>query len=135
MRNLYQRYVTAPTTIHDFNDVYVMYELMDTDLHQIIRSNQPLSDDHAQYFVYQLLRGLKYIHSANVLHRDLKPSNLLLNANCDLKICDFGLARTNKEQEYMTEYVVTRWYRAPEILLGRYVLYFTKSQDCLPIHD
>jgi serine/threonine protein kinase len=52
---------------------------------------------------------VKYIHSANVLHRDLKPSNLLLNANCDLKICDFGLARTNKEQEYMTEYVVTRW--------------------------
>ena len=108
----------APVTLAEFNDVYVMYELMDTDLHQIIRSNQPLSDDHAQYFVYQLLRGLKYIHSAAVLHRDLKPSNLLLNANCDLKICDFGLARTNKEQEYMTEYVVTRWYRAPELLLS-----------------
>ena len=42
----------------------------------------------------QLLRGLKYLHSASVLHRDLKPSNLLLNATCDLKICDFGLART-----------------------------------------
>ena len=65
--------------------------------------------DHCQYFVYQLLRGLKYIHSANVLHRDLKPSNLLLNASCDLKICDFGLARTGAEREYMTEYVVTRW--------------------------
>ena len=80
-----------------------MYELMDTDLHQIIRSAQPLSDDHCQYFVYQLLRGLKYIHSAGVLHRDLKPSNLLLNANCDLKICDFGLARTTVEKEFMTE--------------------------------
>jgi len=101
-----------------FNDVYVVYELMDTDLHQIIRSSQPLSDDHCQYFVYQLLRGLKYVHSANVLHRDLKPSNLLLNANCDLKICDFGLARTSSEKEYMTEYVVTRWYRAPELLLS-----------------
>lgn len=101
-----------------FQDVYVVYELMDTDLHQIIRSSQPLSDDHSQYFVYQLLRGLKYIHSANVLHRDLKPSNLLLNANCDLKICDFGLARTSSEKEYMTEYVVTRWYRAPELLLS-----------------
>ncbi len=44
----------------------------------------------------QILRGLKYIHSANVLHRDLKPSNLLLNATCDLKICDFGLARTRR---------------------------------------
>jgi serine/threonine protein kinase len=72
----------------------------------------------SQYFLYQLLRGLKYIHSANVLHRDLKPSNLLLNANCDLKICDFGLARTTSETDFMTEYVVTRWYRAPELLLN-----------------
>ena len=106
---------------YNFNDVYVMYELMDTDLHQIIRSDQPLTDDHCQYFIYQLLRGLKYIHSADVLHRDLKPSNLLLNANCDLKICDFGLARTNtqdKNRDFMTEYVVTRWYRAPELLLS-----------------
>jgi serine/threonine protein kinase len=77
--------------------------------------SSPLS---LQYFLYQLLRGLKYIHSANVLHRDLKPSNLLLNANCDLKICDFGLARTTSETDFMTEYVVTRWYRAPELLLN-----------------
>ncbi|RWV80991.1 hypothetical protein BHE74_00046040 [Ensete ventricosum] len=91
---------------------------MDTDLHQIIRSNQALSEEHCQYFLYQILRGLKYIHSANVLHRDLKPSNLLLNANCDLKICDFGLARTTSETDFMTEYVVTRWYRAPELLLN-----------------
>eukprot|EP00218_Dolichomastix_sp_CCMP3274_P006726 CAMPEP_0170144364 /NCGR_PEP_ID=MMETSP0033_2-20121228/13439_1 /TAXON_ID=195969 /ORGANISM="Dolichomastix tenuilepis, Strain CCMP3274" /LENGTH=365 /DNA_ID=CAMNT_0010380859 /DNA_START=114 /DNA_END=1211 /DNA_ORIENTATION=- len=108
----------APSSGDDFSDVYIVYELMDTDLHQIIRSSQPLSDDHCQYFVYQLLRGLKYIHTANVLHRDLKPSNLLLNANCDLKICDFGLARTSMEKEIMTEYVVTRWYRAPELLLS-----------------
>ncbi len=67
----------------------------------------------------QLLRGLKYVHSANVLHRDLKPSNLLLNASCDLKICDFGLARTGSDKgQFMTEYVVTRWYRAPELLLS-----------------
>ena len=71
-----------------------------------------------QYFLYQLLRGLKYVHSANVLHRDLKPSNLLLNSNCDLKIGDFGLARTTSETDFMTEYVVTRWYRAPELLLN-----------------
>lgn len=72
-----------------------------------------------QYFMYQILRGLKYIHSANVLHRDLKPSNLLVNANCDLKICDFGLARPTSENDFMTEYVVTRWYRAPELLLNQ----------------
>ncbi|XP_057533607.1 mitogen-activated protein kinase homolog MMK2 isoform X2 [Amaranthus tricolor] len=74
--------------------------------------------NHDNYFLYQILRGLKYIHSANVLHRDLKPSNLLLNANCDLKIADFGLARTTSETDFMTEYVVTRWYRAPELLLN-----------------
>ncbi|KAJ7525690.1 hypothetical protein O6H91_17G061900 [Diphasiastrum complanatum] len=112
------RDIIRPPRREEFNDVYIVYELMDTDLHQIIRSNQQLTEDHCQYFLYQLLRGLKYIHSANVLHRDLKPSNLLLNANCDLKICDFGLARTTSETDYMTEYVVTRWYRAPELLLN-----------------
>ncbi|PKU87953.1 mitogen-activated protein kinase 5 [Dendrobium catenatum] len=108
-----------PPPIRDaFNDVYIATELMDTDLHQIIRSNQELSEEHCQYFLYQILRGLKYIHSANVIHRDLKPSNLLVNANCDLKICDFGLARPTSENDMMTEYVVTRWYRAPELLLN-----------------
>ncbi|EEC80038.1 hypothetical protein OsI_21727 [Oryza sativa Indica Group] len=112
------RDIIPPPQRNSFNDVYIAYELMDTDLHQIIRSNQALSEEHCQYFLYQILRGLKYIHSANVLHRDLKPSNLLLNANCDLKICDFGLARTTSETDFMTEYVVTRWYRAPELLLN-----------------
>ncbi|KAL0390158.1 UNVERIFIED_CONTAM: Mitogen-activated protein kinaseNTF6 [Sesamum calycinum] len=110
--------IIRPPDKEDFNDVYIAYELMDTDLHQIICSSQELTEDHCQYFLYQLLRGLKYIHSAEVLHRDLKPSNLLLNANCDLKICDFGLARTTSETDFMTEYVVTRWYRAPELLLN-----------------
>jgi serine/threonine protein kinase len=93
---------------------------METDMHRVIRT-QDLSDDHCQYFIYQTLRALKAMHSANVLHRDLKPSNLLLNANCDLKVCDFGLARSAASQEdnsgFMTEYVATRWYRAPEIML------------------
>lgn len=97
-----------------------MQELMETDMHRVIRT-QDLSDDHCQYFIYQTLRALKAMHSANVLHRDLKPSNLLLNANCDLKVCDFGLARsaasTDDNSGFMTEYVATRWYRAPEIML------------------
>lgn len=62
-----------------------------------------------------LKRGLKYVHSAGVVHRDLKPSNILVNENCDLKICDFGLARIQDPQ--MTGYVSTRYYRAPEIML------------------
>lgn len=104
--------------IHEFRDVYMVYEIMDTDLHQIIRSPQPLSEEHIQFFIYQLLRGLKYLHTGGVAHRDLKPSNLLLNGNCELRICDFGLARAEVNQELMAEYVVTRWYRAPELLLS-----------------
>ncbi|KAK4049098.1 mitogen activated protein kinase [Microbotryomycetes sp. JL221] len=127
-------------------------ELMETDLHRVIRT-QKLSDDHIQYFAYQTFRALKgwfplllvfcdvdtkidclyyfemslsiaALHSADVIHRDLKPSNLLLNSNCDLKVCDFGLARSTRTAErtddgigFMTEYVATRWYRAPEIML------------------
>jgi serine/threonine protein kinase len=93
---------------------------METDLTSVLKSSQPLSDDHVQFFLYQLLRGMKYLHSANVIHRDLKPRNLLVNSNCDLKICDFGLARYMMvDAEFptpMTEYVCTRWYRAPEVL-------------------
>ncbi|GAB1523447.1 mitogen activated protein kinase 2 [Rhizoctonia solani] len=113
----------------NFNEVYLYEELMEADLHAIIRSGQPLSDAHFQSFLYQTLCGLKYIHSANVLHRDLKPGNLLVNADCELKICDFGLARgyvasggdaraAAGNQGFMTEYVATRWYRAPEIMLS-----------------
>lgn len=96
---------------------------MEADLNAIIKSGQPLTDAHFQSFIYQILCGLKYIHSANVIHRDLKPGNLLVNADCELKICDFGLARgcsENPEENpgFMTEYVATRWYRAPEIMLS-----------------
>lgn len=99
-------------------------EPMEADLHQIVRSGQPLSNLHVQFFLYQLLRGMKYIHSANVIHRDLKPGNLLVNSDCELKICDFGLARGFKavgevpDEARLTEYVATRWYRAPEIMLS-----------------
>ncbi|KAL7314908.1 mitogen activated protein kinase [Mucor circinelloides] len=112
--------IMKPKSIEDFTEVYLIQELMETDMHRVIRT-QDLSDDHCQYFTYQTLRALKAMHSANVLHRDLKPSNLLLNANCDLKICDLGLARSansaDENSGFMTEYVATRWYRAPEIML------------------
>mmetsp|Transcript_75930 Transcript_75930/g.210805 ORF Transcript_75930/g.210805 Transcript_75930/m.210805 type:complete len:431 (+) Transcript_75930:175-1467(+) len=104
----------------DFEEIYVVSELMETDLASTLRSTQALSDDHCQFFIYQVLRGMKYVHSAQVIHRDLKPRNLLVNSNCDLKICDFGLARVRfSDKEWvcpMTEYVCTRWYRAPEVL-------------------
>ena len=89
------RTILKPKSRTEFDDIYVVSDLMETDLASIIKSNQPLTDDHVQFFLYQILRGLKYIHSAGILHRDLKPRNLLGNTNCDLKICDFGLARAD----------------------------------------
>ncbi|GMF27601.1 unnamed protein product [Phytophthora fragariaefolia] len=110
--------ILIPPNVMDFHDIYIVTDLMESDLERIISSSQPLSDAHFQYFLYQILRGMKFVHSGNVLHRDLKPSNLLVNSNCDLSICDFGLARgvETAHNEDLTEYVVTRWYRAPELL-------------------
>ena len=85
--------MTYPPESVTFSDIYIVTNLMESDLERIIRSKQVLTNQHFQYFLYQILRALKYIHSANVLHRDLKPSNLLVNANCDLAVCDFGLSR------------------------------------------
>ncbi|KAJ5865854.1 hypothetical protein N7534_000407 [Penicillium rubens] len=100
--------------ISPLEDIYFVTELLGTDLHRLLTS-RPLEKQFIQYFLYQILRGLKYVHSAGVVHRDLKPSNILINENCDLKICDFGLARIQDPQ--MTGYVSTRYYRAPEIML------------------
>ncbi|CAK8672684.1 mitogen-activated protein kinase 1-like isoform X2 [Clavelina lepadiformis] len=119
----------APT-LDSMKDVYIVQDLMETDLYKLLKT-QHLSNDHICYFLYQILRGLKYIHSSNVIHRDLKPSNLLLNTTCDLKICDFGLARVADPEHdhtgFLTEYVATRWYRAPEIMLNSKG--YTKSID------
>ncbi|KAG7371748.1 protein kinase domain containing protein [Nitzschia inconspicua] len=146
--------------LEDFHDLYLVFEYVDTDLYKLIMSPQYLSTEHIQTFLYQMLCGLKYIHSANVIHRDLKPANILLNEDCSLKICDFGLARVVDESSVMasskqdlldlaekkadsrlidisdlpltvaqslpesmtlgrqlTKHVVTRWYRAPELIL------------------
>ncbi|RXG57190.1 Mitogen-activated protein kinase 14B [Armadillidium vulgare] len=94
---------------------YLVTPLMGADLNNIVKT-QKLTDDHVQFLVYQVLRGLKYIHSAGIIHRDLKPSNIAVNEDCELKILDFGLARPTESE--MTGYVATRWYRAPEIMLN-----------------
>ncbi|XP_012504264.1 PREDICTED: mitogen-activated protein kinase 11 isoform X1 [Propithecus coquereli] len=106
---------TPATSIEDFSEVYLVTTLMGADLNNIVKC-QALSDEHVKFLVYQLLRGLKYIHSAGIIHRDLKPSNVAVNEDCELRILDFGLARQADEE--MTGYVATRWYRAPEIMLN-----------------
>ncbi|XP_044144092.1 mitogen-activated protein kinase 14 isoform X3 [Bufo gargarizans] len=96
---------TPSKSFEEFNDVYLVTHLMGADLNNIVKC-QKLTDDHVQFLIYQILRGLK----------DLKPSNLAVNEDCELKILDFGLARHTDEE--MTGYVATRWYRAPEIMLN-----------------
>ena len=100
-------------------DIYLVMEKMDSDLQKIIFSKQELSDDHYQFILYQILRAIYYLHSANIIHRDFKPSNVLINEDCTIKLCDFGMSRNLKENDLtLTEYVVTRYYRAPEIMLS-----------------
>lgn len=112
--------ILQPPHIDFFQEIYMITELMQSDLHKIIVSPQNLSQDHIKVFLYQILRGVKYLHSAKIIHRDIKPGNLLVNSNCVLKICDFGLARVEEEDstKHMTQEVVTQYYRAPEILMG-----------------
>ena len=109
-------------------DIYLIMEKMDSDLQKIIFSKQELSDDHYQFILYQILRAIYYLHSANIIHRDFKPSNVLINEDCTIKLCDFGMSRNLKEDDLtLTEYVVTRYYRAPEIMLSSH--HYSKKID------
>ncbi|KAI0491714.1 hypothetical protein KFK09_025974 [Dendrobium nobile] len=126
------KHIMLPPSRREFQDIYVVFELMESDLHQVIKVNDDLTPQHYQFFLYQLLRALKYIHAANVYHRDLKPKNILANADCKLKICDFGLARASFNDTpsaiFWTDYVATRWYRAPE-LCGSFFSKYTPAID------
>ena len=116
--------MVGPKPVSDFKDLYLVFELFDGDLDRAVGLPQ-LTAAHIQYFLYQILNGMLYVHSAGIIHRDLKPPNILINSNNDLSICDFGLARgvsdaasgkndTDEEDgggnAEFTEYVVTRWY-------------------------
>ncbi|EDV21811.1 uncharacterized protein TRIADDRAFT_30150 [Trichoplax adhaerens] len=107
---------TPNRSLEEFSELYLVMELMDANLCQVI--NLELDHDRMSYLIYQLLCGLKYLHSAGILHRDLKPSNIVVKSDCTLKILDFGLARITGNEFMMTPYVVTRYYRAPEVVLG-----------------
>ncbi|NXH21842.1 MK08 kinase, partial [Bucco capensis] len=94
---------------------YIVMELMDANLCQVIQME--LDHERMSYLLYQMLCGIKHLHSAGIIHRDLKPSNIVVKSDCTLKILDFGLARTAGTSFMMTPYVVTRYYRAPEVIL------------------
>ncbi|KAK8567564.1 hypothetical protein V6N13_105524 [Hibiscus sabdariffa] len=126
------KHIMFPPCRREFKDIFVVFELMESDLHHVIKINDDLTPAHHQFFLYQLLRGLKYIHTAHVFHRDLKPKNILANADCKLKLCDFGLARVSftdvPSAIFWTDYVATRWYRAPE-LCGSFFSNYTPAVD------
>lgn len=108
---------TPQKTIEEFSDVYIVMELMDASLTSVI--GMRLDQERISYLMYQLLCGIKHLHSANIIHRDLKPSNIVVDRHCTLKILDFGLARSQDNvNNNMTPYVVTRYYRSPEVALG-----------------
>ena len=115
-------------SVNKIADVYLVMEKMDSDLQKIIASKQELSDEHYQFILYQILRALYFLHSANIIHRDFKPSNVLINEDCTVKLCDFGMSRGIKDENILlTEYVVTRYYRAPEVMLSSH--HYSKKID------
>ncbi|XP_058883777.1 mitogen-activated protein kinase 12-like isoform X2 [Acipenser ruthenus] len=115
---------TPDVSLDRFQDFYLVMPFMGTDLGRIMKLER-LTEDRIQFLVYQILKGLKYIHSSGIIHRDLKPGNLAVNQDCELKILDFGLARHADSE--MTGYVVTRWYRAPEVILNW--MHYTQTVD------
>eukprot|EP00183_Erythrolobus_madagascarensis_P004551 CAMPEP_0185856584 /NCGR_PEP_ID=MMETSP1354-20130828/29075_1 /TAXON_ID=708628 /ORGANISM="Erythrolobus madagascarensis, Strain CCMP3276" /LENGTH=417 /DNA_ID=CAMNT_0028558845 /DNA_START=428 /DNA_END=1681 /DNA_ORIENTATION=+ len=121
--------VLPPRAVSEFRDVFAVFELFPSDLSRVLRARVALSGEHVRWLMYQLCRAMLYIHSANVFHRDLKPSNILLNEDCDLRVCDFGLARAAFDNApdlvFWTDYVATRWYRAPELILSYFTSYST----------
>ncbi|ORM39663.1 Mitogen-activated protein kinase 7 [Babesia sp. Xinjiang] len=165
--------IVVPTDLDNFNVLYVVLEIAASDIKLLIRSPAFLNDNHIRLLMYNLLCGVNYLHALGIFHRDLKPANCLVNRDCSVKICDFGLARTvalNRETStleshcsltareledemsqgnllrlqsssarlvdyndelahfqqrrmnetytrQLTGHVVTRWYRAPELIL------------------
>merc|ERR1719295_1750699 len=127
--------ILPPVDPANFKTLTIVFEYVDADLSKIFKTNQYFSALHVQYMLYHLVLGLSYMHSAGIVHRDLKPANVLINADCSIKICDFGLARgfaedlmADKKQQKknrkkkgiqrgLTTHVVTRWYQAPEVIL------------------
>lgn len=122
--------VLLPSNRDRFDDVFVVLEFMPTDLMRVLRSPIELSPPHIRWLIFQLIRGIYYIHTSRVFHRDLKPSNILINARCDLRIVDFGLSRAAVDAQepdavFWTDYVATRWYRAPELIMAANTSYTT----------
>ncbi|KAH9580082.1 Protein kinase domain [Trypanosoma melophagium] len=118
------RVVPPRDGIAEFRDLYIVTDLYNTDLHAVIQRTRNTSIDTLKRVMVSVIRCVCDMHRLGIIHRDLKPSNILLGGEPDsynAVVCDFGLARAGisdlKEPLVLTDYVVTRWYRPPELLL------------------
>lgn len=124
----------APAKLMD--EVCIVFEPMDSDLHSILKRNSNITPEHIKVILVQLLRAVAFMHSSGVVHRDIKPRNVLVNSDSSVKLCDLGLARCfqggafpfDSDTEGWTGYVATRWYRAPE-LCGLFDQCYTRAVD------
>jgi cyclin-dependent kinase-like len=115
----HQNIVNFLEFFHHNKRLYLVFEFIEFTVLEEIQKNPGGLDGHsAKKIIYQLLNALDYCHSQNIVHRDVKPENLLISSVGCLKLCDFGFARSVKSGQKLTEYVSTRWYRAPELLIG-----------------
>jgi serine/threonine protein kinase len=120
--------VILPQSFEKFTDVYFVTELMEADLRDLFESNMTLETEHVRYMTYQLICAVNHLHQCDIIHRDIKPENILINSDCSLRLCDLGLARgclfegrdehLEKTTRLSTNYVQTRPYRAPELILN-----------------
>lgn len=133
------RDVLLPADPTTFNDVFLVFELLPSDLSRVLRCAHlvRLSIAHKRSIMFQLLRGVAFLHGSAVYHRDIKASNVLLDDDCRVRICDFGLARAllpgtpapAAGGPAWTDYVATRWYRAPELLLSPAAVAYSTAID------
>lgn len=103
--------------IRENDELFFVFEFCEQNVFQIMKKGTPMREDQIRLVFFQVLSGLAYVHRMGFMHRDMKPENLLCNGIEHVKIADFGLAKEIRSRPPFTEYVSTRWYRAPELLL------------------
>jgi len=104
------------------DELYLVFDYIESDLHAVIRAGI-LEEKHVKYIILQILQCIRHLHNHSIIHRDLKPSNILLSPECEVKVADFGNVRSLKKSAgksdlNLTKDIGTRWYSAPEVLLG-----------------